>query len=130
MRYAIVENGIVSNIVIWDGENNIFADFVTVEITDEMAVAIGHSYTGGDFYPPPAPEKSKEELISEAGQTKMSLLSNADSVTDYWRTELALGIIDDTDKAKLTVWMKYIKAVKAVNTSTVPDVNWPERPAE
>lgn len=127
MKYAVVKDGTVLNIVEWDGEQNwqpAEGDAVLVEQT----TGIGWSFDGTAFSAPPVPEKSKEELISEAGQTKMSLLSNADSVTDYWRTELALGIIDDTDKAKLTVWMKYIKAVKAIDTSTAPDINWPERP--
>ncbi|WGE30735.1 tail fiber assembly protein [Edwardsiella tarda] len=39
-----------------------------------------------------------------------------------------LGIISDGDKAKLTAWMEYIKAVKAVDTSTAPNVAWPLKP--
>ncbi|HGL6261839.1 TPA: tail fiber assembly protein [Enterobacter roggenkampii] len=39
-------------------------------------------------------------------------------------------MIDDDDKVKLTTWMKYIKAVKVVDTSTAPDVSWPTSPAD
>lgn len=70
----------------------------------------------------------KAGQINDAEQQRRYLLAEADQITADWRTELALGIIDDGDKAKLTIWMKYIKAVKAVNTSTAPDINWPERP--
>lgn len=72
----------------------------------------------------------KASQISAAEQERQALLAQANAMTADWRTELALGSIDDEDKAKLTAWMKYIKAVKAVDTSTAPDIIWPERPAE
>lgn len=75
----------------------------------------------------PAPTLKK--LVDALDGQKKQLLADADTITADWRTELALGIIDDADKAKLTAWMKYIKAVKAVDTSTAPDVTWPEKPA-
>lgn len=72
----------------------------------------------------------KTSQLSVAEQHRQVLLAQANANTADWRTELSLGIIDDEDKAKLTAWMKYIKAVKAVDTSTAPDVSWPERPEE
>lgn len=72
----------------------------------------------------------KAGQINDAEQERRYLLAEADQITADWRTELALGIIDDGDKAKLTVWMKYIKAVKAVDTSTAPDINWTARPED
>ncbi|NWC62911.1 tail fiber assembly protein [Cedecea sp. P7760] len=74
------------------------------------------------------PAPTAEEIIAAAERKKKALLSEADSITADWRTELALSIIDEDDKAKLTAWMKYIKAVKTVDTSTAPDVSWPEKP--
>lgn len=72
----------------------------------------------------------KAGQINDAEQQRRYLLAEADQITADWRTELALGIIDDGDKAKLTAWMKYIKAVKAVDTSTAPDINWTARPED
>ncbi|MFZ5254089.1 tail fiber assembly protein [Enterobacter roggenkampii] len=71
----------------------------------------------------------KAGQIAEAEQQRQNLTTQANEITADWRTELSLGIIDDNDKAKLTAWMKYIKAVKAVDTSTAPDVSWPKRPS-
>lgn len=71
----------------------------------------------------------KAGQIVDAEQQRRFLLAEADQTTADWRTELALGIIDDAEKAKLTVWMKYIKAVKALDISTAPDINWPALPA-
>lgn len=63
--------------------------------------------------------------ISDAELKRQTLLSDANNVTADWRTELALGIISDSDKEKLIAWMEYIKAVKAIDTSTAPDIKWP-----
>ncbi|MDM2775694.1 tail fiber assembly protein [Citrobacter sp. Cpo142] len=75
------------------------------------------------------PAPTHDELVEQAEAKRQSLLDEANKITADWRTELTLGIISDDDKAKLTEWMKYIKAVKAVDTSTAPDVIWPEKPA-
>ncbi|SLM61282.1 MULTISPECIES: tail fiber assembly protein [Dickeya] len=74
------------------------------------------------------PAPSPVQLIKEAELRRQQLLATANTLTADWRTELALGIIDDEDKAKLVEWMKYIKAVKAVDTTTAPSVSWPETP--
>lgn len=63
-----------------------------------------------------------------ADQQKAALLSEAQSTISLWQTELQLGIISDEDKASLISWMKYIKAVQAVNTSKAPDITWPDKP--
>ncbi|MBJ3153180.1 tail fiber assembly protein, partial [Salmonella enterica subsp. enterica serovar Meleagridis] len=50
------------------------------------------------------------------------------------RTELALGEISDDDKASLTKWMAYIRALKTLDLSDVKDeatfaaIRWPALP--
>ncbi|MGD2819605.1 tail fiber assembly protein, partial [Escherichia coli] len=69
-----------------------------------------------------------------AEKKRQNLLNEAKDITSDWKTELELGTISDDDKARLTQWMEYIKAVKALDLSTVTDeasfnaINWPERP--
>ena len=77
-----------------------------------------------------APQLTTDEQIALAERKRQTLLTQANEITADWRTELSLGIIDDDDKTQLTAWMKYIKAVKAVDISSAPDVNWPFRPEE
>lgn len=67
--------------------------------------------------------------IETANQQKTALLAEAQETICFWQTELQLGIISDEDKTSLIAWMSYIKAVQAVDTSTAPDINWPEKPA-
>nr|DAR43810.1 MAG TPA: tail fiber assembly protein [Caudoviricetes sp.] len=66
--------------------------------------------------------------IEAAEQQKTSLLAEAQATISFWQTELQLGIISDKDKASLIAWMKYIKAVQAVDSSKVPDITWPDKP--
>lgn len=73
-------------------------------------------------------DAQKSGLIKEAEQKKSALLNKAQSSISLWQTELQLGIISDDDKVSLIAWMKYIQALNAVDTSTAPDIEWPERP--
>ncbi|EPY8419054.1 tail fiber assembly protein [Klebsiella pneumoniae] len=66
--------------------------------------------------------------VEAAEQQKAALLAEAQTTISLWQTELQLGIISDEDKASLIVWMKYIKAVQAVDTSQAPDIPWLDKP--
>ncbi|UJT80216.1 prophage tail fiber assembly protein [Edwardsiella phage EPP-1] len=67
--------------------------------------------------------------VELAEQKKSVLLSEAQEKIGLWQTELQLGMITDSDKAALIIWMTYIKAVQAVDTSAAPDIAWPPKPA-
>ena len=128
MNYAMIKDGAVANIAVWDGENAWDPDGFQVIPLPE-GVSIGWLFVDEEFIAPPAPVKTPEELIAAAEQERQSRLSHAYAVTADWRTELALGVISDDDKAKLTLWMQYIKALKAIDPSTAPDVSRPEQPS-
>ncbi|ELT3493456.1 tail fiber assembly protein [Citrobacter freundii] len=66
--------------------------------------------------------------VEAAEQQKAALIAEAQTTISLWQTELQLGIISDEDKASLIDWMKYIKAVQAVDTSKAPDITWPDKP--
>jgi Caudovirales tail fibre assembly protein. len=75
------------------------------------------------------PPLTKQERIAQAEAKRQQQLDAANSVTADWRTELALGIISDKDKADLIKWMAYIKEVKLLDISNAPDIAWPTQPA-
>lgn len=108
-------------------------DGVEVSEADHNAlfpVPVGKLIDTVDGYPVwvDAPPPTQEELIAAAEQQKAALLAEAQATISLWQTELQLGIISDEDKASLIAWMNYIKAVQAVDTSTAPDIDWPEKP--
>lgn len=73
---------------------------------------------------------TKEELVSIADDKKKQLLHSAKEKISIWQTKLQLGRITDDEKKQLNVWIDYIDDVSAVDTSTAPDINWPQQPAE
>ncbi|MFZ4835749.1 tail fiber assembly protein [Rouxiella sp. Mn2063] len=108
-----------------------------VSISNELYLSLlegqsnGKVITPGDdgipFLAEP-PEPTKEELISAADKEKESILQGINSKTQIWQTQLALGIISAEDKKTLISWMKYAQKVQSVDTSTAPDIEWPDHP--
>lgn len=74
------------------------------------------------------PALSPAELVAVAATKKQQLLETAQSTISLWQSELLLGTISDADKASLTKWIAYIKAVQAIDTTKLP-VTWPVQPA-
>ncbi|ENJ8227779.1 tail fiber assembly protein [Escherichia coli] len=107
------------------------AGFTIVEV-DELPEGFGIEacwyYQDGEVLPVPV------DYSRLAEKKRQNLLNEAKDITSDWKTELELGTLSDDDKARLTQWMAYIKAVKALDLSTVTDeasfysINWPERP--
>lgn len=74
------------------------------------------------------PPLTQQQLIADAELLKKSLTTEANQKTQLWQTQLMLGIITGEDKASLTEWMLYVQKVQTVDTSTAPDIIWPEKP--
>jgi len=129
-NYAIIEDGIVVNIVVWDGGTTWSPPDgqTAIAIEDGVEVGIGYSVVDGKFVAPIVAAPTHEELVAEAGRQKTQTLLSISDVTQLWQTQLALGIITDTDKDSLILWMKYAQEVQAVDTSSVPDIEWPVAP--
>lgn len=106
-------------------ESNVFDEFALGEIPEGKVRGAGNDgYPAWLDIPPP----THEERVVAAEQYRQQLLRQIDEVTADWRVELMLGDISDEDKTNLSEWMAYKKAVKAVDTSTAPDIAWPTPP--
>ncbi|MDQ9210590.1 tail fiber assembly protein [Escherichia marmotae] len=70
---------------------------------------------------------TEAEMINLAEKQKQSLLQFVRDKTQFWQTQLSLGIISDSDRQQLINWMKYVQQVEATDTSTLP-VIFPEQP--
>lgn len=107
------------------------AGFTIVEV-DELPEGFGIEacwyYKDGEVLPVPV------DYSRLAEKQRQRLLNEAKDITSDWKTELELGTISDDDKVRLTQWMEYIKAVKALDLSQVSDessfylIQWPEKP--
>lgn len=127
--YAVVKDGIVINIVVWDGETEWQPDDGEAVKIDDVA-GIGWLYDGKKFTPPPEPDKTHAELVVEADAEKQSRLDYATTRIVVWQTKLLMGRKLTTDEtASLNAWMDYIDAVTVIDTETAPDaISWPPLP--
>lgn len=74
------------------------------------------------------PPVSKEQLIAEAEQKKQSLLVEANNAIAPLQDAVDLGMATDEEKAQLTAWKTYRVLLNRADTSTAPDIDWPEKP--
>lgn len=127
-NYAVIENGMVVNVIVWDGVAGLGdGDQMIIETVD--GCGIGWTYAGGEFIPPPVADQDPAELIASADAEKQNRLSYATNKIVVWQTKLLMGrTLTDSESAELNAWMDYIDAVQAIDTSTAPDIEWPEQP--
>lgn len=137
--YAVIENGMVVNVIVWDGKAamNWGGNQLTIQIsqsgvgTSAPIPGIGWSYADGVFTAPdiPEPVKSHDELVAQAEAEKRARIDAATSRIVIWQTKLLMGRkLTDVESASLNAWIDYIDAVTAIDTSTAPDISWPELP--
>ena len=109
--------------------NEIFAEFFVGEKDGKRRAASTEGLPVWEDIPPLTQGELHAIAVQEAENRKAQLLSEAVEITRDWQTDLLLGTISDEDKARLIAWRSYIKKLNEVDTSIVPDVNWPEKPA-
>ncbi|MFW5400556.1 hypothetical protein V2A85_12710 [Yersinia sp. 1252 StPb PI] len=120
-KYAVVLNGVVINIVVWDGESDWSPEVgETVECDD--AVSIGWTYDGSLFSdpklldPPPKSELYKKEF--ELMNKKY--LSDVDSLSTAWgNAGLFDGSTEATKKATLQAQANSVKSAYQASISAL-----------
>lgn len=128
-NYAIIKNGIVTNVIVWDGEAEIgLADGEeTVLIPDGAVPHIGYGYKDGVFE---APAITDEEMTLVNTRFKASLTAEANQriavLTDATDPEVMGEDIDPADVALLTKWKAY--RVKLSKVTDMLNPVWPVKP--
>lgn len=131
--YAVIENGMVVNTIVYDGEAelNVSDNQQLVGISDTGAVSpgIGWLYSNGEFTAPPEPERQHEDLVAEAEQMKKSLIDSALASIELIQLKLRAGRkLTPEETAQLNAVLDYIDEVEAVDTDAAPNIDWPEFP--
>lgn len=77
------------------------------------------------------PPPTYEDLVVEADSNKQLLISQANDYINskQWPGKAAIGRLKTDELAQYNLWLDYLDALEAVDTSTAPDITWPEKPA-
>lgn len=75
---------------------------------------------------PPAP--TKEQLIAEADARKAAFITAASETISILKDAVDLGKATKEEEARLLAWREYRVLLMRVDTSPVPDIDWPEAP--
>ena len=73
-------------------------------------------------------EAQKAALIAEADNEKALRLSEANSTITYLQEAVDVGLATEAEIAALQEWKKYRVLLNRVDTSTAPNIDWPEKP--
>ncbi|ELY2767209.1 tail fiber assembly protein [Cronobacter malonaticus] len=73
------------------------------------------------------PPPSREELLYQAKEKKAALIREANDYMNskQWPGKAAIGRLKGDELAQYNLWLDYLDALEAVDTSTAPDVPWP-----
>ncbi|MHA7938729.1 tail fiber assembly protein [Enterobacter roggenkampii] len=130
MRYALISNGNVENIVVCESSElaaELFPDYDVVNV-DGVTVGPGWSYADGAFTAPALPEPTQEELIAQAEQQKAALRQTADAEITWRQDAVDAGIATVEESAALAEWKTYRVLLMRIDTLTAPDITWPPVP--
>lgn len=115
MKYYKTKNNEVYALEDNDSAKEWIKEKVT-EITKEEADNITN--------PPP----TKEQLIAKAEYDKQALIAEVQSETQLLQTKHTMKRIKLDELELLNAWLDYLDLLEAVDTSTAPDIDWPQKP--
>lgn len=93
----------------------------------EGKIIIKNEYDQPILADPPLP--TKEALIAKADSRKASLMSEASLAIDVLKDAVELGKATKEDEGLLLAWREYRVQLMRVDTSLVPDIEWPVAPS-
>ncbi|MFW5401370.1 tail fiber assembly protein [Yersinia sp. 1252 StPb PI] len=126
-KYAVVLNGVVINIVVWDGVTEWQPnEGEAIVATDE--IGIGWYYADGTFTAPPEPEPTHDEVVAMAFAKKSSLMQIASEKISILQDAVDLEMAKTEEIAQLKAWKKYRVLLMRIDTSKAPDIEWPVSP--
>ena len=139
ITYALVANGIVDNVIVWDGvEYNEEtgegwsppAGVTAIKLEAEDIANIGLGYVDGTFEQPAPtepPQLTPEEILAANTTTKNALLADATLQIAPLQDAVDLGDATPAEVALLNAWKQYRVAVNRVDLTLVGPI-WPAQP--
>lgn len=87
---------------------------------------------GADGYPTWAdiPPPTRDELVAAAEADKQLRIEQANEFMNsrQWPGKAAIGRLKDDELVQYHLWLDYLDALEALETSSAPDIVWPTPP--
>lgn len=131
-KFAIVAQGEVVNTVEWDGNTETWQPpegSAALELPEDSAVGIGHTYAAGKFSAPPAPP-APPPTAAEVLAQRDALLTFATLRIDPLQDAVDLDVETGDEVALLTEWKHYRVQLSRIEMQPgFPGaVEWPAAP--
>jgi len=138
-RYAIVVEGVVLNIIAWDGETEYdvkqagYGDKAELMALDEdSSVTAGYLYNGKSFSAPPLTKEQKadQDAYALTGNLnlKSAMMDEANQKISVLQDAVDLEMATEDETASLPLWKKYRVLLNRIDANTSNQVAWPEKP--
>ncbi|TDV60113.1 tail fiber assembly protein [Pseudomonas sp. LP_7_YM] len=134
-RYAVVENSLVINVMLWDGDTENWAPpegQTAALIPEGLPVTNGTRYVDSEFIleviePEPPLEPTPQDILRINAGTRDALLLVATTAIAPLQDAVDLDDATTSDVALLKKWKQYRVAVNRINLTLKPP-SWPDRP--
>lgn len=138
-RYAIIAEGVVLNIIAWDGETEYdvkqagYGDKAELMALDEdSSVTAGYLYDGKAFSAPPLTKEQQaaHDAYALAGNLslKSALMDEANQKISVLQDAVDLEMATDEETTALPLWKKYRVLLSRVDANTSDTIAWPSKP--
>lgn len=77
------------------------------------------------------PPLTPDEVLAQAEVEKQNRIAAANGYINskQWPGKAAIGRLKGDELSQYNLWLDYLDALEVVDTSTAPDIIWPEKPA-
>lgn len=126
-------------VALYDTEITSVIPDMAVEISDEQYEMLIAGQENGEIISsdsngmpilvePPPP--THEEMVAAAENEKKNRIEQANEYMNsrQWPGKAAMGRLTDDERAQYNAWLDYLDALEVVDTSTAPDITWPDKP--
>ncbi|HAM7428591.1 TPA: tail fiber assembly protein [Escherichia coli] len=104
----------------------VYSEFAGEPPEGQKRVAGKNGLPEWEDIPPP----THEEIVAQAEIEKQNRTDAANGYinSNQWPGKAAMGRLKETDKARYNTWLDYLENIESVDTSTAPDITWPNPP--
>lgn len=128
-NYALVENGVVVNLILWDGVAE-FDPSPAIAVKVNTPISLGWLYDGKKFIAPPTAPVNESVIIRSNETQRTNLMNEATRwiavLTDAIDPDIMGDDINPEDEALLKLWKAY--RVKLSRLTDMLNPEWPDKP--